>query len=134
MKLHELQPNEGAKRSKKRVGRGPGAGQGKTAGKGTKGQAVRQGAGGKAFEVRADALVHRLRFRLALPDLGHIGIVAVGVLHPILHGKGVVDVDPDQTALDRIFSDRQVVLAVPRRMMLEQISDLLAVVGMDGGV
>ena len=49
MKLHELQPNFGAKRSKKRVGRGPGAGQGKTAGKGTKGQAVRQGAGGKLY-------------------------------------------------------------------------------------
>ena len=49
MTLHELQPNFGAKRSKKRVGRGPGAGQGKTAGKGTKGQAVRQGAGGKLY-------------------------------------------------------------------------------------
>ena len=49
MKLHDLQPNFGAKRSKKRVGRGPGAGQGKTAGKGTKGQAVRQGAGGKLY-------------------------------------------------------------------------------------
>ena len=49
MKLHELQPNFGAKRSKKRVGRGPAAGQGKTAGKGTKGQAVRQGAGGKLY-------------------------------------------------------------------------------------
>ena len=49
MKLHELQPNWGAKRSRKRVGRGEGAGQGKTAGKGTKGQAVRQGAGGKLY-------------------------------------------------------------------------------------
>ena len=49
MKLHELQPNFGAKRSKKRVGRGPRAGQRKTAGKGTKGQAVRQGAGGKLY-------------------------------------------------------------------------------------
>ena len=49
MKLHELQPIWGAKRSKKRVGRGPGAGQGKTAGKGTKGQSVRQGAGGKLY-------------------------------------------------------------------------------------
>ena len=43
MKLHELQPNFGAKRSKKRVGRGPGAGQGKTAGKGTNGKLYRQG-------------------------------------------------------------------------------------------
>ena len=49
MKLHELQPNWGAKRSKKRVGRGQSAGQGKTAGKGTKGQSVRQGAGGKLY-------------------------------------------------------------------------------------
>ncbi len=49
MKLHELQPNWGAKRARKRVGRGEGAGQGKTAGKGTKGQAVRQGAGGKLY-------------------------------------------------------------------------------------
>ena len=49
MKLNELKPNEGAKRSKKRVGRGPSAGQGKTAGKGTKGQHVRQGAGGHIY-------------------------------------------------------------------------------------
>ena len=49
MKLQELQPNWGAKRAKKRVGRGPAAGQGKTAGKGTKGQSVRQGAGGKLY-------------------------------------------------------------------------------------
>ena len=49
MKLHELQPNKGAKSSKKRVGRGPAAGQGKTAGKGTKGQAVRQGHGGHLY-------------------------------------------------------------------------------------
>ena len=49
MKLHELQPNKGAKSSKKRVGRGLAAGQGKTAGKGTKGQAVRQGHGGHLY-------------------------------------------------------------------------------------
>ena len=41
MKLDELRPNEGAKHQKKRVGRGLAAGQGKTAGKGTKGQHVR---------------------------------------------------------------------------------------------
>lgn len=49
MKLNDLQPNEGAKSAKKRVGRGPAAGQGKTCGKGTKGQHVRQGAGGKLY-------------------------------------------------------------------------------------
>ena len=49
MKLDELKPNEGAKHRKKRVGRGLAAGQGKTAGKGTKGQHVRQGAGGALY-------------------------------------------------------------------------------------
>ncbi len=43
MKLHELAPNEGATRKKKRVGRGIAAGQGKTAGKGHKGQTSRSG-------------------------------------------------------------------------------------------
>ena len=49
MRLDELKPNEGAKKRKARVGRGHAAGQGKTAGKGTKGQAVRQGAGGALY-------------------------------------------------------------------------------------
>jgi large subunit ribosomal protein L15 len=38
MKLHELAPNPGATKEKKRVGRGPGSGLGKTAGRGHKGQ------------------------------------------------------------------------------------------------
>ena len=44
MKLHELERNIGAKQSKKRVGRGPGSGLGKTSGKGQKGQKARSGA------------------------------------------------------------------------------------------
>lgn len=43
MKLHELKPNDGARTSRKRLGRGTSSGQGKTAGKGTKGQLARQG-------------------------------------------------------------------------------------------
>ncbi len=43
MKLHELKPSEGAKKERKRVGRGIAAGQGKTAGRGTKGQGARSG-------------------------------------------------------------------------------------------
>ena len=38
MKLHELHDNEGANRKKKRIGRGPGSGKGKTGGRGIKGQ------------------------------------------------------------------------------------------------
>jgi large subunit ribosomal protein L15 len=42
--LHNLQPNPGAKRSRKRVGRGEGSGTGKTAGRGQKGYGSRSGA------------------------------------------------------------------------------------------
>lgn len=45
MKLHDLKPNEGKTKSRKRVGRGIAAGQGKTAGRGTKGQKSRSGGG-----------------------------------------------------------------------------------------
>ena len=43
MKLHELERNIGATHAKKRVGRGPGSGLGKTSGKGQKGQKARSG-------------------------------------------------------------------------------------------
>ena len=45
MKLHELSPVEGSKRAPKRIGRGHGSGNGKTAGKGHKGQKARAGHG-----------------------------------------------------------------------------------------
>jgi large subunit ribosomal protein L15 len=45
MKLHELTPNPGATHRRKRVARGISAGQGKTAGRGTKGQGARKGGG-----------------------------------------------------------------------------------------
>ena len=45
MKLNELKPNENAFKTKKRVGRGPGSGLGKTSGKGHKGQNARSGGG-----------------------------------------------------------------------------------------
>ena len=45
MKLHELKPTEGARSTKKRIGRGLGSGTGKTAGKGQKGQNARSGGG-----------------------------------------------------------------------------------------
>lgn len=41
MKLHELKPSEGSRRSRARVGRGTSAGNGKTAGRGQKGQKAR---------------------------------------------------------------------------------------------
>lgn len=43
MELNNLKPKKGSKHAKKRVGRGPGSGQGKTAGRGEKGQKSRSG-------------------------------------------------------------------------------------------
>lgn len=49
MKLHDLTPNQGSKKARKRVGRGISAGQGKTAGRGTKGQGARAGGGTRLY-------------------------------------------------------------------------------------
>src|SRR3954452_18172367 len=45
LNLNDLRPSEGARKSKKRVGRGTGSGHGKTSGRGTKGQNSRSGPG-----------------------------------------------------------------------------------------
>ncbi|WP_417517634.1 50S ribosomal protein L15 [Minwuia sp.] len=50
MQLNELRDNPGARRPKKRVGRGPGSGTGKTSAKGMKGQKSRSGVAIKGFE------------------------------------------------------------------------------------
>ena len=49
MNLNELKPNAGAKKNRKRLGRGISAGQGKTCGKGIKGQSSRTGVGGNLY-------------------------------------------------------------------------------------
>jgi len=61
MKLHELKPAEGSRRPRKRLGRGPGSGTGKTAGRGHKGQKSRSGYSRKrSFEGGQMPLVRRL--------------------------------------------------------------------------
>lgn len=61
MKIHDLKPAPGSKKSKKRVGRGSGSGLGATAGKGHKGQKARSGASIKAgFEGGQMPLIRRL--------------------------------------------------------------------------
>jgi large subunit ribosomal protein L15 len=61
MKLNDLQPAEGARKSRDRVGRGISAGQGKTAGRGQKGQGARSGGTKRPyFEGGQLPLVRRL--------------------------------------------------------------------------
>ena len=49
MKLHDLKPNEGATKRRKRVGRGMSSGKGKTSGRGMKGQGARAGGGTRLY-------------------------------------------------------------------------------------
>ncbi len=64
MKQHELRPPAGARRERRRVGRGHGSGRGKTAGRGTKGQKARSGGGVPPyFEGGQLPLVKRLPYR-----------------------------------------------------------------------
>ncbi|MGG5254624.1 50S ribosomal protein L15 [Neobacillus sp. SM06] len=61
MKLHELKPAEGSRQERKRKGRGIGSGNGKTAGKGHKGQNARSGGGVRVgFEGGQTPLFRRL--------------------------------------------------------------------------
>ena len=61
MKLHEMTYTEGARTSKKRIGRGHGSGNGKTAGKGNKGQNARSGGGVRlGFEGGQTPIMRRL--------------------------------------------------------------------------
>jgi large subunit ribosomal protein L15 len=61
MKLHELAPNPGARKERKRLGRGIGSGLGKTSGKGHKGQNARAGGGVRpGFEGGQMPLTRRL--------------------------------------------------------------------------
>lgn len=61
MRLDDLKPSPGSRHKKKRVGRGPGSGHGKTAGRGSKGQNSRSGGGTKpGFEGGQMPLTRRI--------------------------------------------------------------------------
>ena len=61
MKLHELSPSPGSRKERKRVGRGPSSGTGKTSGRGHKGQNSRSGGGVRpGFEGGQNPLYRRL--------------------------------------------------------------------------
>jgi large subunit ribosomal protein L15 len=80
MRLEDLRPAPGSVKRRKRVGRGPGSGHGKTSGKGSKGQKARSG-GGKAggFEGGQMPLYRRLPKRGFLPHGGKTEYAIVNV-------------------------------------------------------
>jgi len=69
MKLNELSPPKGSKRSRKRLGRGSGSGTGKTSGKGHKGQNARSGGG-----VRPGFEGGQMPIQRRLPKVGFTNI------------------------------------------------------------
>lgn len=69
MKLNELSPPKGSKTSRKRLGRGPGSGTGKTSGKGHKGQNARSGGG-----VRPGYEGGQMPIQRRLPKVGFTNI------------------------------------------------------------
>lgn len=73
MKLHDLGPRPGATKSRKRKGRGIAAGQGKTAGRGTKGYGARAGAGGKLYRQGGNLpFFRRLPFKRGFTNVNRI--------------------------------------------------------------
>ena len=80
MKWHDLRPAPGSKKSRKRVGRGTAAGQGKTAGRGTKGQGARAGGGkGPYFEGGQLPLVRRLPFKRGFTNIWRVEYAEVNL-------------------------------------------------------
>jgi large subunit ribosomal protein L15 len=73
MKLHDLRPDPGSTKKRKRVGRGISAGQGKTAGRGTKGQKARSGGGkGAYFEGGQLPLARRLPYKRGFTNVNKV--------------------------------------------------------------
>ncbi len=86
MKLNELKDNEGATKSRIRVGRGIGSGKGKTGGRGVKGQKSRSGVAIKGFEGGQMPIYRRLPKR--------------GFKNPFAKEFAVVNLDTIQKAVD----------------------------------
>ena len=100
MKLEELKPSKGARKKSKRVGRGPGSGSGKTAGKGHKGQKARSGGvKGPGFEGGQMPLQRRLpkrgftnifRKEYAVVNLGDLSDLSGTITPETLMEQGIV--------------------------------------------
>jgi len=83
MKLNDLKPNPGSKKNRKRVGHGISAGQGKTAGRGTKGQGSRSGMGGHLYRQGGN-----LPFFRRLPFVRGYGFTPI---HQLIYNEINVD-------------------------------------------
>ena len=96
MELKDLKPVEGSKRNRKRVGRGPASGNGKTAGRGMNGQKSRAGGGkGAGFEGGQTPLARRLPKLPGFRNFNRVEYVPVNVsrLDAKFNAGDLVDAD-----------------------------------------
>ena len=94
MKLNELRDNPGAAKKAKRVGRGPGSGKGKTAGRGMKGQKSRSGVAINGYEGGQMPLYQRLPKRgFRKPDRKSYSVINVGLIQKFVDAQKL---DPKQ--------------------------------------
>lgn len=107
MRLEDLRPAPGAKKRRKRVGRGPGSGHGKTATKGHKGQKARSG-GGKSggFEGGQMPLYRRLPKRGFLPYGGKLEYATVNLTALGCFPEGST-VDPEGLVKARLIKNAE---------------------------
>ena len=97
MKLHELSPAAGSAPKKKRIGRGPGSGKGKTAGRGIKGQKSRSGVALGGYEGGQMPLYRRLPKRgFTKPNRLEFAVVNLGQLQAFVDA-GKLDAKADVT-------------------------------------
>ena len=105
MKLHELQPNEGKTKNRKRVGRGISAGQGKTAGRGTKGQKARAGGGTSLWHQGGNLpFFRRLPFKRGFTNINRVEYNEVNLDQLTSFGANQ-EVTPDSMAEARLLRD-----------------------------
>ena len=108
MKLHDLMPNAGTKKKRKRVGRGISAGQGKTAGRGTKGQGSRSGSGGNLYRQGGNLpFYRRLPFMRGqgFTPLNRITYNEVNLDQLTASFKANADVNPETLAAAHLLRD-----------------------------
>jgi len=97
MKLHELSDNPGATKKRKRIGRGPGSGTGKTAGRGIKGQKSRSGVAINAYEGGQMPLYQRLPKRgFTKPNQKKYAVVNLGLIQKFIDA-GKIDAKAEIT-------------------------------------
>lgn len=105
MKLHELKPNQGSKKSRKRVGRGIAAGQGKTAGRGTKGQNARSGGGTSLMHQGGNLpFFRRLPFKRGFTSINRVEYNEIN-LDQLASFSSKTEVTPDTLADARLVRD-----------------------------